>query len=155
MENKKPDYFQDHMHGNVCFGCGKDNHEGLQIKSYWEENTSICEWQPEEKHNGWKGVLCGGVMAVLIDCHCICTAMAHAHQLENTAIDSDSGFITYATGTMTIKYLKPAFNDKAVVLKAYIKEVKGRKTVIGCDAYTDGVKTTEAEVIAIRISPTT
>lgn len=149
MQEQK-DYFQDHMHGNVCFGCGKDNHQGLQIKSYWEGDTSICEWLPEEQHNGWKGVLCGGVMAVLIDCHCICTAIADAHQREESAIWKDTQ-ITYATGTMNIKYLKPAYNDKNVVLKASVKEVKGRKTVISCEAYTDGVKTTEAEVIAIRV----
>lgn len=146
----KKDYIQDHMHGNVCFGCGKDNHEGLQIKSYFEDQLSICEWMPEEKHNGWKGVLCGGIMAVLIDCHCICTAIAHAHKLESLPLESNK-YITYATGTMTIKYLKPAYNDQPVVLKAYIKEVKGRKIVVGCDAFTDGIKTTEAEVIAIRI----
>jgi len=148
MNNK--DYIQDHMDGNVCFGCGKDNHEGLQIKSYWEGQASICEWMPEEKHNGWKGVLCGGIMAVLIDCHCICTAIAHAHALEKLPLQSNP-YITYATGTMTIKYLKPAYNDKPVILKAFIKEVKGRKIVVGCDAYTNGIKTTEAEVIAIRI----
>ena len=33
---EQPQYFQDFMPGNVCFGCGRDNHFGLQISSYWE-----------------------------------------------------------------------------------------------------------------------
>jgi len=144
------DYFQDHMHENVCFGCGKNNHEGLQIKSYWEEEESICEWLPKEKYHGWVNLLNGGIMATLIDCHSMCTAMAHAYRLENRDLESQPEY-RYATGTMEIKYLKPTSNNHPVILKAKVVEVKGRKTVVQCDLYSQEVKTAEAKVIAIRV----
>ena len=143
-------YFQDYMPGNVCFGCGSGNHEGLQIKSYWDGDESICIWDSQERYHGWTGVLNGGIQATLVDCHCMCTAMAHACKVENRDIDSKP-YYRYATGTLTIKYLKPTSNDSPIVLKAKVKEVKGRKTVISCETWSGDTKTSEAEVVAIRV----
>lgn len=145
-----PDSFQDHMPGNICFGCGKDNHEGLQIKSYWEGEEAICIFHSEEKYQGWKGLLNGGIMATLVDCHSMCTAMAGAYRAENRNLDSQPEY-RYATGTMTIKYLKPTSNDIPVELRATIKEIKGRKVVVDCRILSNGQLTALAEVIAIRV----
>ena len=143
-------YFQDHMPGNICYGCGQDNHFGLKIKSYWEGDESICIWNSEEKYQGWKNILNGGVQATLIDCHCMCTAMAYAYRQEDRGLDSKPEY-KYATGTMTIKYLKPTPNNKPIELRALVLEQKGKKTTVQCDVYVDGLKTAEANVIAIRV----
>ncbi|MEH0154291.1 PaaI family thioesterase [Limibacter armeniacum] len=143
-------YFQDYMHGNVCFGCGNSNPDGLQIKSYWEGEQAICIWQPEEKYHGWANLLAGGILATLIDCHCMGTAMADAYRREDRALDS-APYYRYATGTMTIKYLQPTYVDKPVKLVATVTEVKNRKTVVKCEAWSGDVKSAEAEVIGIRV----
>lgn len=142
-------YFQDHMPENVCFGCGH-NHEGLQIKSYWEGDVSVCKWESEEKYHGWSKLMNGGIMATLIDCHCMGTAMADAYKREGRSLNTDPEY-RYATGTLTVKYLKPTPNT-VVELRAHIVEVKGRKTVLKCDLLSeDGEKTAEADVVAIRV----
>lgn len=142
-------YFQDHMPENVCFGCGT-NHEGLQIKSFWEGDESVCMWESEEKYHGWSDLMNGGIMATLIDCHCMGTAMADAYRRENRALNSAPEY-RYATGTLNIKYLKPTPNTK-VELRAKVTEVKGKKTVLKCDFFSEtGEKTAEADVIAIRV----
>ncbi|MEM8907599.1 MAG: PaaI family thioesterase [Bacteroidota bacterium] len=143
-------FFQDHMPENVCFGCGQNNHEGLQIKSNWEAELSICEWMPETKHHGWPNLLNGGIIATLIDCHCMCTAMANAYRNENRGLYSQPEY-RYATGSMQIKYLKPTSNNHLVRLEAKVIEVKNRKTVLDCTVYSQGVKTVEAQVIALRV----
>ena len=143
-------YFQDHMHANVCFGCGKDNHEGLQIKSYWDGDTSICKWTSEEKYHGWKNILNGGVLATLIDCHTMCTAAAYAYKLEERSLGSLPDY-KYATGTLTVKYLKPTPNDKPIELRAKVTEQRGKVTTVLCDVFVEGLKTAEATVIAIRV----
>jgi len=142
--------FQNHMPGNICFGCGQNNHQGLKIKSYWEGEEAVCIWQSEEKYQGWKGLLNGGVMATLIDCHSMCTAMAATYKSENRALDSLPEY-RYATGTMTIKYLQPTSNIKPVELRATVQEIKGRKVIIHCNMYSEGKLTAKAEVIAIRV----
>lgn len=147
---EKNEYFQDHMPGNVCFGCGRDNHFGLQISSYWEGEEAVCIWNSEEKYQGWKGILNGGVLATLIDCHTMGTAMAATYKTENRRLGSEPEY-RYATGTLTIKYLKPTSNLKAIELRAKVTEIKGRKVVMTCIAKSDGVVTAEADVIAIRV----
>jgi acyl-coenzyme A thioesterase PaaI-like protein len=147
MEKK---YFQDEMPGNICFGCGRDNHDGLSISSYWEGEESVCLWNSEAKYQGWKGVLNGGVLATLIDCHTMGTAMAYACKSENRALGSEPEY-RYATGTITVKYLKPTLNDVPVELRALVVEMKGRKTVLKCTVYSNGEVTAIADVIAIRV----
>ena len=142
--------FQNHIPGNICFGCGTENQFGLQIKSYWEGDIAVCNWKPEPKYDGWKGVLCGGITATLIDCHCMNTAMAHAYKIENRTLDSDPKY-KYATGSLNIRYLKPISSDHIVELKAVVTEVKKRKTVMACEVFSNGIKAAEAEVIGIRV----
>ena len=33
---------------SYCFGCGRNNKYGLQIKSYWEGDKAICVWNPKQ-----------------------------------------------------------------------------------------------------------
>ena len=142
--------FQDNMPGNVCFGCGNDNHEGLQIKSYWEGEEAVCIWHSEEKYHGWKNLLNGGILATVIDCHCMGTAMAAACRAEGRTLNTEPEY-RYATGTITVKYLKPTPNDKPIELRAKVEEIKGRKTILSCNVFSDGLQTAEAHVIAIRV----
>ena len=147
MSNSK--YFQDHMPENVCFGCGH-NHDGLQIKSYWDGDEAVLQWTSQEKYHGWSDLMNGGIMATLIDCHCMGTAMADAYRRENRGLSTEPEY-RYATGTLSIKYLKPTPNDK-VELRARVVEVKGRKTVLTCDFITSkGEVSATADVVAIRV----
>jgi len=148
MSNKI--YFQDHMGHNVCYGCGKFNEHGLQIKSYWDGDVAICDWQSKEHYHGWPQVMNGGIMATIIDCHSMCTAMAHVYKEEGRSLDSKPIY-RYATGSMNIKYIKPTSNIKPVRVEARVLESKGRKVTVHCDFYSDGLKTAEAEVVAIRV----
>ncbi|MFN8671032.1 MAG: PaaI family thioesterase [Candidatus Sericytochromatia bacterium] len=146
----KIEYFQDFMPENVCFGCGKNNHEGLRIQSYWDGDEAVLIWKSEEKYHGWADLLNGGIIATLIDCHCMSTAMAYAYKIENRGLDSEPLY-RYATGTLNVKYLNPTSNNEPVEIRAKIKEVKGRKTVLTCNLFSNGQKTVEAEVVAIRV----
>jgi hypothetical protein len=60
------DYFQKYMPGDVCFGYGHENPYGLTIKSFWKNDDCVCIWKPEEKHQGWPGLTCGGIISTLM-----------------------------------------------------------------------------------------
>jgi acyl-coenzyme A thioesterase PaaI-like protein len=144
-------YFQHFMPGNVCFGCGVENPDGLQIKSYWDGDESVCIWQSQEKYHGWSNLLNGGILATLIDCHCMCTAMAAAYRAEGRGLGTDPEY-RFATGTIQVKYLKPTPNNLPIELRATVVEIKGKKVTLSCDAFSQGIRTAEAHVIAIRVS---
>ena len=143
-------YFQDHMPGNVCFGCGKENKKGLHIHSYWEGEESVCEWTSATRYQGWVKIMNGGILATLIDCHCMGTAMAAAYREEGRSLGSEP-YYRYATASIKVDYLKPTPNDRPVTLRAQVVEIRGRKTSLACQAYSDGEMTARAEVVAVRV----
>lgn len=138
------------MADNVCFGCGTENPEGLHIHSYWDGEESICQWSSEPRYQGWEGLMNGGILATLIDCHCMGTAMAAAYRREGRSLDSQPEY-RYATARITVNYLKPTPNDRPITLRAQVVELKGRKAQLTCQAYVDEVKTADAEVIGVRV----
>ncbi|MEQ8581951.1 MAG: PaaI family thioesterase [Marinoscillum sp.] len=146
----RKDYFQQHMPENVCFGCGVSNEDGLHVQSYWEGEEAVCTWHSQEKYHGWANLLNGGILATIIDCHCMGTAMADAYRREDRPLDSAPTY-RYATGTITVKYLKPTPNEHPIELRAQVTEVKGKKTVMTCTARVNGEVTASADVIAIRV----
>ena len=131
-----------------CFGCGRNNEYGLQIKSYWEEDEVVCKWMPKDYHLGGNGFLNGGIMATLIDCHCINTAGAFLSRAESTK-ESRTGSL--ATGTLTVKYLRPTPMDHPVLLRARVTEIKEKKIIILCSLFSGEAECARGEVIAIRI----
>ncbi len=148
-------YLQDYMGENVCFGCGIHNTDGLQIKSFWEDDVCVCHWNSQEKYHGWQNLLNGGVLATIVDCHTMATATAYAYRMEGDRHWSSEPVYRYATGTLTIKYLKPTPNDLPIELRATVKEAKGKKTTIHCEVWCAGIQTATAEVIAIRVFDST
>jgi len=138
------------MPGNVCFGCGKENLEGLHIQSSWEGEDSVCVWNSETRYQGWVELMNGGILATLIDCHCMGTAMAAAYREEGRSLGSEP-YYRYATGSIKVDYLKPTPNDRLITLRAQVVEISGRKTRLTCQVYADGEVTARAEVIAVRV----
>lgn len=144
-------YFQDYLPGDTCFGCGTANEKGLGIKSFWQGEDSICIWKPQDFHQGWPGLTCGGVIATLIDCHCIATATATAIRSEARPLDSEPHYL-FVTGTLSVKYLKPTLMDGDIKLVARVTEVKKEtKYTLHCDVYSGDELTASADVIVLRV----
>ena len=54
---------------NICFGCGPANAKGLRIRSFEEGDHLVATWTPEAHHQAFPGVLNGGIVGALLDCH--------------------------------------------------------------------------------------
>jgi acyl-coenzyme A thioesterase PaaI-like protein len=135
-----------------CWGCGRNNEHGLHIKSYWEGDEAVAHFLPEEHFTGHKGVLNGGIIATLMDCHCMGLAMAHAHKQEGREIGSQP-LITYVTASLKVDYLKPTpLTGKPVELRARVESTEGRKTHMTCRLLAEGVETARGEVLGVRIA---
>lgn len=144
---------QDRIAGNLCFGCGAENPHGLQIKSCWEGDESICIYQPQpHQAAGPRHLLNGGIIATLIDCHCVCTAIDDAYRRAGRPTGTGEK-LWYATGKLNVKYLRPTPIDKPVRLSARIIEFTEKKTVLECTLSSNGEVCVTAEVIAVRVPP--
>ena len=135
-----------------CWGCGRNNAHGLHIKSYWEGDEAVAHFLPQEHFSGHKGVLNGGVIATLMDCHSIGLAMAHAHRGEGREIGTQP-LITYVTGSLKVDYLRPTpLDGQPLELRARVERVDGRKTTVHCRLLAGGVETARGEVLGVRIA---
>lgn len=148
MDNKA---FQDYLYRNQCWGCGSNNERGLQLKSYWAGEESVCAWIPGSQYMaGPANILNGGIIATVIDCHSVCTAIAAAYREEGRGMDTDP-FIWYVTASIKIDYHRPVRIDKPVDLRARIKKIEGRKTLVSCSLFSNKIECAEGEVLAIRV----
>src|SRR6478735_1470844 len=60
-----------------CFGCGPSNAKGLRIRSIPQGEEVVADWRPESHHEAFPGVLNGGIIGALLDCHSNWTAAWH------------------------------------------------------------------------------
>ncbi len=146
------DFFQQYMPSDVCFGCGHSNHDGLQIKSYWDGDECICVFKPEQQHQGWPGITCGGIISTLIDCHAGCTAVAHAYREEGREVGS-APTIWCATAFLKVDYLRPTPIEAPVTIRARVRETRGRKTWVECTLYSGAKECARGEVLAVQVPP--
>ncbi|MFX1485242.1 MAG: PaaI family thioesterase [Promethearchaeota archaeon] len=149
MEEKA---IQDRLHeiASYCWGCGRNNENGLHLKSYWRGDETVATIQPAEYLMAFPGILNGGITALLIDCQSINTANAASCEAEGRKYDENplSGFVT---GSLSVKYLKPIPIDEPVSLKARVKEMTERKITVSCSVYSGETECAVGEVILIRV----
>jgi acyl-coenzyme A thioesterase PaaI-like protein len=143
------DYFPDDV--AICYGCGRNNPKGLHIKSYWENDVGVCRFLPEPHHTAFPGVVYGGLIASLIDCHSICTAMAHACRIEHRDMEKELD-VYYVTGELKVRFLKPTPTETEIVLRAHISEFTDKKSNVKCSVFANNIETARADVLAIRVS---
>ena len=145
--------FQDesYIKNNHCWVCGNDNPHGLYIKSHWYGDEAICNWEPKDYYcAGWPIVLNGGIISGIMDCHCLCTAIAEYYK-DKTHKEKKSPKYWFATASLKVDFLKPTPMDKPVQLRARIKEMHEKKALISCSLYSEGEECARGEVIGVRV----
>jgi acyl-coenzyme A thioesterase PaaI-like protein len=141
------DYYPDHM--AHCYGCGRLNTYGHQIKSYWDGDESVCHFLPELQHISIPGYVYGGLLASLIDCHGTGTAAAAGYRLEQRAMDSEPP-LRFLTASLHVDYLKPTPLGITLEVRGRVKELRGRKAVIEEWINANGTTTVRGELVAVQ-----
>ena len=144
--------FQDNYPDDVshCYGCGRLNPHGLQIKSYWEGEEAVCRYTPRPYHTAIPGYVYGGLIASLIDCHSTGTAAAAAYRAEGRAPGTDPP-LRFLTASLHVNYLKPTPLGTPLELRARVKEVRGRKVVVTTELAARGAVCATGEVVAVLV----
>lgn len=144
--------FQDHYPDDLseCYGCGRLNEHGLQIKSRWEGDEAVATFQPRPYHTAVPGFVYGGLIASLIDCHGTGTAAAAAYRAAGRALGEGPPF-RFVTAALHVDYLRPTPMGTPLTLRAHVKEIKGRKVVVGVELAAGGQVCARGEVIAVQM----
>ncbi|MCB2193938.1 MAG: PaaI family thioesterase [Deltaproteobacteria bacterium] len=140
-------YPPEHSH---CFGCGPANPAGLQVRTHWDGEVGICRYTPDPQYMAYPGVVYGGLIACLMDCHGIGTAIAASYEAEGRPMDSEPR-ISMVTGTLSVDYLAPTPLGGELLLEARPVEVEPKKVLVSCELSAEGKVTARGEILGVRV----
>jgi acyl-coenzyme A thioesterase PaaI-like protein len=140
------DYYSDAV--SQCYGCGRLNPHGLQIKSFWDGEGSVCRFSPRPYHTALPGIVYGGLVASLIDCHGTGTAAAAAYRAAGRPIGTEPE-LRFVTASLHVDYLKPTPLDAELELRGVIEEQKERKVIVAVTLWAKGELCAKGRVVAV------
>jgi len=148
----EPTAIQDTYPENVahCYGCGRLNAQGLQIKSYVEGDETVCRFIPQPHHTAIPGYVYGGLIASLIDCHGTGTAAAAAYAAEGRAPGAEPP-IRFVTASLKVDYRRPTPLGPVLELRGRAREVRGRKVMVDIQLLAAGEVCATGEVLCVRM----
>jgi acyl-coenzyme A thioesterase PaaI-like protein len=142
------DYYPDYF--GYCYGCGRLNDNGLHIKSYWDGDEAVCTFYPQPYHIAIPGYVYGGLIASIIDCHCIGTAAAASYRAQGREMDTEPP-LRFLTASLHVDYLRPVPLGVPLKVRARAREIKGRKVVVEADLSAEGEVCARGEVVAVQV----
>ena len=143
---------QDHYPENLahCYGCGRLNEQGHHIRTDWDGDETVSVFTPGPWHIAVPGIVYGGVIASLVDCHSTGTAAAAAYRAAGREPGTEPPF-RFVTASLRVDYLKPTPLGPPLTIRARVKEMQGRKVVVESTVYAEGVATARGEVVAVQM----
>ena len=141
------DYYPDEL--SYCYGCGRLNELGYQIKTRPEDGGTVTEFTPEAFHMAIPGYTYGGLVASIIDCHSTGSAAIFAMQRDGIAVGSQPS-PPFLPARLDVDYLLPT-PLAAMVLHGRLVEIKGRKVMVETDLSVDGTVTAKGLAVLVEI----
>lgn len=133
---------------SACFGCGPSNETGLKLKSFPKNDEVIATWQPEERYEAFPGMLNGGIIGALLDCHSNWTA---AYFLMKQLDQAGPPCTVTAYFNVTLK--RPTPSDKPVTLRAWVKALGSDRAWIDAELCSEGVCCATCEGLFVAVKP--
>jgi acyl-coenzyme A thioesterase PaaI-like protein len=136
-----------------CFGCGRHNPHGHQLKSFEQGEEVVAHFTPSEHHIAVPGFVYGGLLASLVDCHAMATAAAAAERAAGRAI-GEGPAPRFVTAALHVEYLKPTPLGPPLEIRSSVTTRTDRKAVVVLTVSVEGQVTVRGEVVAVRIPET-
>jgi acyl-coenzyme A thioesterase PaaI-like protein len=110
---------------NACFGCGPANDKGLRIRSFAQDDRVVAHWRASPHHEAFPGMLNGGIIGTLLDCHSNWTAAWHL--MRKSGADHPPCTVT---ADFHVKLKRPTPTDGPVILSARVVEDQPDRAVV-------------------------
>ncbi len=149
MDRAVQDYYPDAF--AHCYGCGRLNPHGYRLRTTWDGEETVTRFTPQPYHTALPGVVYGGVIASLVDCHGTGSAAAAALRAEGREIGQGPA-PRFVTAALRVDFLRPTPLGVSLEVRGRIREVSGRKVVVDVRVMAGGEVTARGEVVAVRVS---
>ena len=145
------DYYPEEL--SHCYGCGKNNSDGHQLKSYWldeKKEQTIAKFTPKPCHTAIPGFVYGGLIASLIDCHGTGSASAASYKNEQRELGSLPA-LRFVTAALNVTYLAPTPLGVELTLIGNITEISNRKVIIEINLFANNIICAKGSVVAVKM----
>jgi acyl-coenzyme A thioesterase PaaI-like protein len=122
----------------MCFVCGRENPIGLHVDFMIEGERIVVQFTPQENHQGYPGIMHGGLVSTLLD-----ETVGRAAFLRNMWV---------VTATMKLRYRQPVPIGKPLTVVGWTTRVRGRiLEAQGEIRLEDGSVAAQAEGVYVEI----
>ena len=129
----------------ICFGCGPKNEKGLRIKSHVAGDELWADWTPEPHHQAAEGMLNGGIVGVLLDCHSNWAACHHL--MLKAGLDAPPCTVT---SEFHVKLRRPT-PIRALKIRAHVVEATDDRATIEATIEADGKLTASCRGVFVAV----
>ncbi|HKG56452.1 MAG TPA: PaaI family thioesterase [Candidatus Limnocylindrales bacterium] len=131
-----------------CFGCGPANEHGLRIASHDGGSELVAEWTPQPYHEAFDGVLNGGIVGTLLDCHSNWAAAMHLMRVRG-----DERPPACVTADYAIRLHWPTPTNGPVYLAAHVTEATAERATVDATLEAGGRTTATCHGTFIAVRP--
>lgn len=132
-----------------CYGCGRLNEDGLQLKTHWDGDETVTHYRPRSHHTAVPGFVYGGLVASIIDCHSTGTAAAAAYRAVGRAPGTEPE-LRFVTASLHVDFRRPTPIDGVLEVRGRVVELKGRKVVVESTLSAGGEVCAVGLVVAVQ-----
>ena len=149
------DAFQDRYPGALahCYGCGRMNDAGLQVRSRWDGDETVATITPGEQYVATPGYVYGGLVASLIDCHGTGSAAGAMARRLGSEIPDDPR-LRFVTASLHVDFLAPTPMGVPLTARGRIEEITDKKVVTAITVTAEGQRVAIGRVVAVRMPAT-
>ena len=139
-----------HSPNGRCFGCGPANEKGLRIRSFpnGDEDELVCDWRPEGHHEAFDGVVNGGILGSLLDCHSNWTAACAL--MRRRGLDKPPCTVT---ADFHVRLRRPTPSDATLHLSARPTEIDGDVVKVTATVTCNGKVTATCDGTFVAVGP--
>jgi len=132
-----------------CFGCGRYNDNGHQIKTYATDAGTVTRHIPAPYYTGAGNFAYGGIIASLIDCHSAGSAAIfwlHDHGQQVGAAESPR----FVTARLEVDFTAPTPLG-LVRLDGTAVEVGERKVIVATELASESAVTARGRAVLVKV----
>ena len=118
---------------SICFGCGPSNLKGLRIRSLVKGEEVIADWKPEKHHEAFPGMVNGGIIGALLDCHSNWTAAYHLMKKQGASSPPCT-----VTAEYSVQLKRPTPLESTLHLRAWVASSTEDRAIIESELTADG-----------------
>lgn len=134
-----------------CFGCGPTNPIGLHLGSRPDPDDPgalVATFRPQPGHEAFAGVVNGGILGTLLDCHANWTAAMHLMQSRGMDHPPTTVTLEYA-----IRLRRPTPSDAPIALRARVVEASDDRATVEAEISSRGTVTATGHGTFVAVKP--